>query len=38
METLYETGSLTDEPLYQDIHGRLDTLGRKLNCFIQGVE
>lgn len=38
METLYETGSLVDEPLYQDIHGRLDTLGRKLNCFIQGVE
>lgn len=38
METLFETESLSDESFYQDIHERLDTLGRKLNRFIQGVE
>lgn len=38
LETLYETGSLKNEPLYQDLHGKLDTLGKKLNLFIQSVE
>jgi four helix bundle protein len=38
LETLFETGSLADEPLYQDLHSRLNTLGGKLNRFIQGVE
>ena len=38
LETLYETGSLKDEALYQDLHERLDTLGKKINLFIQSVE
>lgn len=37
LETLFETGSLTDEKLYQDLRERLDHLGRKLNLFIQSV-
>lgn len=38
LETLYETESLKDEPLYQDLHKRLQTLGKKINLFIQSVE
>ena len=38
LETLYETKSLKDEALYQDLHKRLQTLGKKTNLFIQSVE
>ena len=38
LETLYETGSLKDEALYKDLHERLETLGKKINLFIQSVE
>ncbi len=38
LETLFETGSLKDEALYQDFHKRLETLGKKINLFIQSVE
>ena len=38
LETLLETESLADEALYRSMHDRLDTLGRKMNRFIQGVE
>jgi hypothetical protein len=38
LETLWETGSLTDEPLYTSIHQKLDLLGRKLNLFHQAVQ
>ena len=38
LETLFETGSLEDEPFYRNLHERLDTLGGKLNRFIQAVE
>lgn len=38
LETLFETGSLTNEPLYRDLAAQLDMLGRKLNVFIEGVE
>ena len=37
LETLYETKSLSDEPLYQSLHDRSDFLGKKLNLFIQSV-
>jgi len=37
LETLFETGSLTDQGLYQDLQERLDMLGRKLNKFIKSV-
>ena len=33
-----ETESLKDEPLYQDLHNRLQILGKKINLFIQSVE
>ena len=38
LETLFETDSLTNETVYNDIHQRLDHLGGKLNHFIQSVE
>ncbi|UCH19454.1 MAG: four helix bundle protein [Deltaproteobacteria bacterium] len=38
LDTLFETGSLTDRELYQDLAERLDKLGRKLNLFIKSVE
>jgi four helix bundle protein len=38
LETLYETESLKDQALYQDLHKHLQTLGKKINNFIQSVE
>ena len=38
LETLRETGSLTNDALYERIHQKLNQLGGKLNQFIQGVE
>ena len=38
LDTLFETGSLTDEPLYDDLRRRFDQLGGKLNRFISAVE
>jgi four helix bundle protein len=38
LEILYESESLTNKPLYDDLHERLDSLGRKLNNFLQSVE
>ena len=38
LETLFETGSLTDVKLYDDLHNRLDMLGKKINSFIQSVK
>jgi four helix bundle protein len=37
LETLYKTKSLTDEVLYNSVHAKLQTLGKKLNLFIKGV-
>ena len=38
METLYETESLTNSKLYEDIVQKLALLGKNLNNFIQAVE
>lgn len=38
LETLYETGSLTNEGLFNDLYSQLEILGKKLNLFIQSVE
>ena len=38
LETLFETGSLSDQPFYDDLHQRLDRLGKQINMFIQSVE
>jgi four helix bundle protein len=38
LETLNETGSLTDTTVFESISSKLQTLGKKLNLFIQSVE
>jgi len=38
LETLFETGSLTNEIVCRDLSAQLDLLGRKLNIFIESVE
>jgi four helix bundle protein len=38
LEILNETESLRNESLFLDLHARLDSLGRKLNNFLQSVE
>ena len=37
LETLYETDSLKDKELYENLHDRLEILGKKLNKFIQAI-
>ena len=38
LETLFETNSLEDRQIYENLHERLELLGKKINLFIQGVE
>ena len=38
LEILFETNSLKDEKLYQDLHERLNVLGKKINNFLKAVE
>lgn len=38
LENLFETASLKDPQLYDDLHDRIETLGKKLNNFIQTIE
>jgi len=38
LETLFETKSLTDHPLFDNLHERLQVLGKKINLFLQSVE
>src|ERR1041385_7541568 len=38
LETLFETKSLADSALYNQLHDRLQTLGKQINNFIQSVE
>jgi len=37
LETLFETGALKSKEKYEDLHARLELLGRRLNAFIQAV-
>ncbi len=37
LEIIFETGSLTDKVLYDDLCKRYDILGRKINNFLQRV-
>ena len=37
LETLYETESLKEQRLYQDLHKRLQILGKKISLIIQSV-
>ena len=38
LETLFETGSLNNKIIYDDLHGQIEILGKKLNLFIQAIE
>ena len=38
LETLFETESLTDSQVYSSLHDKLQTVGKKLNLFLQSVE
>lgn len=38
LKTLYQTGSLVDGELYQQLYERINLLGRKLYFFIKGVD
>jgi four helix bundle protein len=38
LETLFETGSFTNEAAFNEIKAKLESLGRKLNNFLQSVE
>ena len=38
LETVFETGSLQDKELYQNLHDRIEILGKKLNNFIKSIE
>lgn len=38
LETLFETDSLKDKELYENLHDRIEILGKKLNNFIQTIE
>ncbi len=38
LENLYKTQSLQDAELYNYLHTKLETLGRKINLFIKGVD
>ena len=37
LETLFETESLNDKNLYNTLHSKLETLGKKINKFLQSV-
>jgi four helix bundle protein len=38
LENLRETGSLADQEMFESIHKRIETLGRKLHLFLQSVD
>jgi four helix bundle protein len=38
LETLFETGSLSDKTKFDDLHRRLDILGRKINNFLTSIQ
>lgn len=38
LETLFETESLKNKELFEQLHSRLVTLGKKLNLFLQTIE
>lgn len=38
LETLFETGSLADKAFYNNIHSKIELLGKKINRFLQSVQ
>ena len=37
LETIYSTGSLTNKLLYDDLHNKIELLGKKINSFLKTV-
>lgn len=38
LENLFETGSLLDQNFYNEIHNKIEILGKKINRFLQSVQ
>jgi four helix bundle protein len=38
LETLFETGSLTNKVFYDNNHNKIELLGKKINRFLQSVQ
>jgi four helix bundle protein len=38
LENLFETGSLTDNDIYNNLHNKIELLGKKINRFLQSVQ
>jgi four helix bundle protein len=38
LENLFETGSLKDEKVYNELHSKVEKLGKKINRFLQSVQ
>jgi four helix bundle protein len=38
LEILFETGSLTDKIFYDNLHSKIELLGKKINRFLQSVQ
>ena len=38
LETLFETSSLADKIIFQDLHKRIDILGKKINRFLESIQ
>ena len=38
LENLFETGSLTDEKVYNELHSKVEKLGKMINRFLQSVQ
>lgn len=38
LENLFETGSLTDNDIYNSLHNKIELLGKKINRFLQSVQ
>lgn len=38
LENLFETGSLTNRDIYNNLHNKIELLGKKINRFLQSVQ
>jgi len=38
LENLFETESLTDNDIYNNLHNKIELLGKKINRFLQSVQ
>jgi four helix bundle protein len=38
LDNLFETGSLTDNDIYNSLHNKIELLGKKINRFLQSVQ